>query len=329
MAARKEGPGVSVTVCPLSAEQLTVIQQLKNRQRGGLNCIGGTLKEIQSVQQEQCRAGAKPKPKVIKKILVKTVNKGKEAKVFTLRNIETDCILSCDDLKKVIRAQLDKDIVDSSFDVGFMQNNTAISIRSDEDLLEVWEQVHSGKSITLWCDGLRSLHGRANKRGTSEIEEPMVEDCEVKSKRKKSDKSDTSVQVEEVLGKLKAIHGTTYTQMQYRVWAEMFVGGIHSSMQEAPSSQMFIRCGTGGAASRRSSTGVVQAIERISTALSPQSAVQSPALSSCSPGRVIENRSRCYKQLGELINLKASGVLSEEEYCLERKAVMASLKGLK
>ena len=47
------------------------------------------------------------------------------------------------------------------------------------------------------------------------------------------------------------------------------------------------------------------------------------------PGKIIENRSRCYKQLGELMNLKASGVFSEEEYSSEREAVMASLKALK
>jgi len=115
--------------------------------------------------------------------------------------------------------------------------------------------------------------------------------------------------------------------MQYRVWAEMFVGGTYSSLQDPPSGQMFVRCGTGGATSKQRSSNIVQAIEKISSALSPKSSVQSVP-SSCCPGRIIEGRSRCYKQLGELMNLKASGLLSEEEYLSEREAVMASLKGL-
>ena len=44
-------------------------------------------------------------------------------------------------VKRVIKNQLDKDIIDSSFDVGFMQNNSAISIRSDEDLIDIWDDV--------------------------------------------------------------------------------------------------------------------------------------------------------------------------------------------
>ena len=48
-----------------------------------------------------------------------------------------------------------------------------------------------------------------------------------------------------------------------------------------------------------------------------------------SPARVIENRSRCYKQLTELKNLQVNGILTSEEYASEREAVMASLKSLK
>jgi len=47
-----------------------------------------------------------------------------------------------------------------------------------------------------------------------------------------------------------------------------------------------------------------------------------------SPAKIIENRSKCYKQLSELNNLKAAGVLTEEEYQLEKEAVMTTLKTL-
>ena len=45
-----------------------------------------------------------------------------------------------------------------------------------------------------------------------------------------------------------------------------------------------------------------------------------------SPAKTIENRSRCYRQLGEIKNLYESGLLSETEYQSEREAIMSTLK---
>ena len=47
-----------------------------------------------------------------------------------------------------------------------------------------------------------------------------------------------------------------------------------------------------------------------------------------SPAKIIDNRSKCYKQLGELRNLKESGILSDAEYATERAAIMSTLKNL-
>ena len=44
---------------------------------------------------------------------------------------------------------------------------------------------------------------------------------------------------------------------------------------------------------------------------------------------MIDNRSKCYRQLAELKNLMESGLLSEEEYTSERQAVMDILHKLK
>ena len=40
------------------------------------------------------------------------------------------------------------------------------------------------------------------------------------------------------------------------------------------------------------------------------------------------NRSKCYKQLADLSNLKQSGLLSDAEYASEREAIMSTLKKL-
>jgi len=56
--------------------------------------------------------------------------------------------------------------------------------------------------------------------------------------------------------------------------------------------------------------------------------VSTSGSNSTSPGKVIGSRSKCYKQLGELKNLKDSNLLSEEEYVRERKAIMKILENL-
>ena len=105
--------------------------------------------------------------------------------------------------------------------------------------------------------------------------------------------------------------------MQYRIWAELLSGGVYSSTSEAPTqSTMFMRAGTGGAPKRKSH-GVAIA-----------QATSSPGSSSAgtSPAKLIENRSKCYKQLADLNNLKQSGLLSDSEYASEREAIMNTLK---
>ena len=47
-----------------------------------------------------------------------------------------------------------------------------------------------------------------------------------------------------------------------------------------------------------------------------------------SPAKVIDNRSKCYKQLGELMSLNQAGILSDDEYGSERKAIMEILESL-
>ena len=71
--------------------------------------------------------------------------------------------------------------------------------------------------------------------------------------------------------------------------------------------------------------------DKISCALSPAATTPTRSVGSTnkpSPAKLIENRSKCYRQLSELNSLKSSGVLTEEEYVTEKDAVMETLKNL-
>ena len=275
-----------------------------------------------------------PQP-AIKKVLLKAVTKGKakDTKMFTLRNLNPGSIVSSKDLMEVIRAQLSDDMIEDAFDVGFIKNtNTAVSIRSKQDLAEIWDQLQKGKNIVLWCDGMTlAKETKENRKrpvpvfSDDEDDDDLFEKKKKKRKKKRED-SATADKVEEVIQKLKAKHGNTaYTQMQFRIWSEMIVGGLHQSQDDHPETTMFARCAS-GYAKKKSSNVVVKAIDKLSDALSPKQ--NSGSNQGHSPARVIENRSRCYRQLTELRNLQENGVLTLEEYMSEKEAVMASLKSL-
>ena len=136
--------------------------------------------------------------------------------------------------------------------------------------------------------------------------------------------------MEDTLKELKELHSGCYTPMQYRIWAEMVHGGLHSSMEEPPTSTMFVRCGKGTKSKRQSGLDntLSQAITQLASALSPQSSRVSTPIGT-SPAKLIDSRSKCYKQLVDLNNLKLSGILDDEEYTQERQTIMKMLMKLK
>ena len=74
---------------------------------------------------------------------------------------------------------------------------------------------------------------------------------------------------------------------------------------------------------------LTQAAVAISSTLSPRSSLPSSQPTGTSPAKLIDSRSKCYKQLSDLNSLKASGILTEDEYAEEKESVMSLLRKLK
>ena len=136
------------------------------------------------------------------------------------------------------------------------------------------------------------------------------DECESRPSAKK--KTQDQDRVQDVLNSLKKEHGDKFTVMQYRIWSEMIAGGMHGSTSKPPATSMFVRAG--GANSKKASVAVT-----------PTSGSKP---SGGSPARIIDNRSKCYKQPGELKSSKESGLLFNEEYTTKRAAIMSTLKKL-
>ena len=157
--------------------------------------------------------------------------------------------MTCDNLKSVIKTKLSDDITVGDFDVGYVQGTTVVRIRSSDDLEELWSLLRQPqKNTLLWCDGL--IARAAPKRKHSDDDDES--DTEQPSKKLRSKKHDTNVQqVQDTVEQLKTKYGSRYTQMQFRIWAELIVGGMCNMDGPPANNSMFLRAGGGDGTSKK------------------------------------------------------------------------------
>ena len=139
---------------------------------------------------------------------------------------------------------------------------------------------------------------------------------------------------------LKTKHGGSYTQMQYRIWSEVYANGMHTDLDNPPNNSMFNLSGSNTPSTKKRSNStspeVAQALSQAATQVSSAIvAAFTPKASTTncsggmSPAKIFEGRSKCYKQLADLQLLKSQGLLDELEYASEKDAIMVMLKKLK
>ena len=74
---------------------------------------------------------------------------------------------------------------------------------------------------------------------------------------------------------------------------------------------------------------VVSAISNLTSALSPRLVPSSSGNTTVnSPAKMIDNRTKCYKQLADLKSLFENNVLTKEKYNTERSIILGVLKKL-
>ena len=103
-----------------------------------------------------------------------------------------DQVTTRDQLKHIILTQLtDHIIIRGDFDVGYYQASTIVSIRSPQDVREIWNDVKRGVKHVLWCDGLKesntvssNTRKRSKKKDSeSDSDEDVVEIVTNKKKK--------------------------------------------------------------------------------------------------------------------------------------------------
>ena len=93
---------------------------------------------------------------------------------------------------------------------------------------------------------------------------------------------------------------------------------------------MFLRAGGGTTSAKKKSISAGETVSRALTELTsvfiPQSSGSGSAMNS--PAKLIDSRTKCYKQLSDIKHLLESGVLSTGEYNSEKAVILNMLKKL-
>ena len=90
----------------------------------------------------------------------------------------------------------------------------------------------------LLATGARSRKRR--QRDDSDDESDIEYSRKSKKKTKEEEKDD---KVQKVIDDLQTKHDKSYTPMQYCIWSEMIIGGIHKSKDIAPTNPLVLRAG--------------------------------------------------------------------------------------
>ena len=144
--------------------------------------------------------------------------------------------------------------------------------------------VKCSSNTVLWCNGLRKK--ASNKKGAMQSTDTSSEDDEeeIQETVKKRAKSTEEVEVGEPRKKRKvkkrkceqhlisSLESIVTTPMQYHMLAEMYVGGVHLSLDDPRTSSMFNRASGGGSVKRKTgqTSEVISAISDLTSALTPK-----------------------------------------------------------
>ena len=229
-----------------------------------------------------------------------------EHRVFILRDINLSEITSLDSMRKNIYSQFGKKFIDNSadFDVGYFEGTKRIWIRTNEDLNKLLQSIRT-KSITLWCTGRK----RGDKRGrvTSGSSSDSEEDFHRKRKKKKKGaQEERNDRVDELVDELRDKHGESFSNLQYRVWAETVLGGHHKSLDKPPKGSYYKKRG----------------------ASSPLRSVDNPPSTVITPIRAAELKTTYIKQIKDLHSLLDIGAITKADFEKQKHSILKLMDNL-
>lgn len=254
----------------------------------------------------------------------------KEFKIYTLRNLQHNDFIDPATLKSEIFTQLGDEVVCGTldFDMGYLIRNEKKWIHNAEDARDALAVVMGGGKLTLWCTGIGTRR-QGQKRPQSD-NSGGSEECE-RRKKKCSFTEEREERMTELVAQLRERHGAKYSQLQYRLWAEMFINETHKSLDDVPPYPMFgqERKQRASSASGQLNEALTGLANSIAVALAPNQVEQRASSNTSSSTKTAQLRSKYMEQLADLVKLRDIGALTPDEYEEERKVIVSSMRKLK
>lgn len=183
-------------------------------------------------------------------------------------------------------------------------------------------------SCTLWCMGLsakKDLDLGKRTRDHTDSDSAADTDSDSGSKRskrkkkpvKKSRHEEKLERIDNIIDQLKAKHGSEYTDIQYRVWAESFDTRYHQSLDTPPQGSLFKSQG------RKSKSS--KADPPHSACDSPRSTGDPPHGTDLTPQKAAHLKSTYIQQIKELHSLQTVGAISNEDFIKQRDILLAQM----
>lgn len=204
---------------------------------------------------------------------------------------------------------------EGEFNVGFFEGkqHTKKWLVTNQDLDAMYSYFIGKPCVNLWCDG---------KVVEEEEEEEIVPRKKQKRETKRSEREE---QLEDVFQQLKRRHGDEYSGPQLRLWARMFVANTHDDLDRPPNVPLIVGHVQRQPRRESLSDAFSNAASAIAKALSPPT---TPSQSTCSPSKVVDIRMKNLEQLRCLQQLREDGILTNEEFLLQKSIVLKSLNQL-
>jgi hypothetical protein len=162
--------------------------------------------------------------------LLNPANK-QDYKMFVLRGVSTDEVDSPHKLKDLIIDQCGDAITKRTLEIGYFRRSKKFWLNNRLDLNDFWELIltymYKGESVTLWCVETTEQTRKRNQAGASEDEHTERPKKLSKMEERKSEAD----KFEKIFSEK---HGDKFSPFQYKLWAEMYVGKTHLSLEEPP-----------------------------------------------------------------------------------------------
>ena len=130
-----------------------------------------------------------------------------------------------------------------------------------------------------------------------------------KTKKKKSRYQEKVERIDDLVDDLKKRHGTLYTNIQYRVWAESLDARNHSSFDSPPTGSFFKANGRKSTSSSSNSTE-----NQATTCLTPQ--------------KVAQLRSTYIQQIKELHDSQECGAITKDHFTVQRDKLIEQMSNM-